>query len=356
MNFLPSKKKFLCDFFFLIPVETFKLDPKSMDFTVNKKIIFICIRWLCDVDAKNDDGQTPLHSAVKEGKIDIVKFLVENNAMIDANDNERVTPFQLAMAGGKLEVAHFLLQNGANIDARNSVDKTSLHLAASEGNIESVKFLVDNGAMIDAKENDSMTPFCCAVLSEKFDVAQFLIQSGANIDAKNAIDGLNLLHHSAANGKFETAKFLVENGAMVDPKTNDDQTPLHYAASNGWLEVVKFLVEKGAMIDARDKDDRTPLYLGYEYDKDCIINYLTNMKKRKAETEIPEENYNNKDPCVICYEPRNGFFVLLPCGHTSLCEFCCFKISTKRNNSKCPSCRKAVNSFKKIFYEQVQRS
>ena len=140
---------------------------------------------------------------------------------------------------------------------------------------------------------------------------------------------------------------------LIDTKIGEGVTILHTAARLGKLGVVKFLVEKGAMIDAKDNNDCTPIFFAYKYDQKAVIDYLTATKKRKAETEIPEETYNNKDPCVICYEPRNGLFVLLPCGHTSLCEFCCLQISTK-DHSKCPSCRKAITSFKKIFYEKPQ--
>ena len=72
---------------------------------------------------------------------------------------------------------------------------------------------------------------------------------------------------------------------------------------------------------------------------------------KKAENEIPEETYSNKAPCIICLSPRNGLFVLMPCGHTSLCENCCIKICYEENHSKCPSCRKPIKSYKKIFFQ-----
>ena len=217
-------------------------------------------------------------------------------------------------------MANYLLQNGANIDVKNYANRTFLHIAAREGKIEIVKFLVENGAVVDEKDIAGGTPFRLATSRYHFDVASLLLESGANIDTKTA----------------------------------EGQTILHTAARQGMLNVLKFLVEKGAKIDARDNNDQTPIFIAYKYDQKSIIDYLTATKKRKAETEIPEEIYNNKDPCVVCYEPRNGLFVLMPCGHTSLCEFCCLRISTSTDHSKCPSCRKAITSFKKIFYEKPQ--
>ena len=51
----------------------------------------------------------------------------------------------------------------------------------------------------------------------------------------------------------------------------------------------------------------------------------------------------NKYPCIICKRPRHKIYVLLPCGHTSLCESCCLWYS------KCPSCRKPIKSWQEIF-------
>ena len=144
------------------------------------------------------------------------------------------------------------------------------------------------------------------------------------------------------------------SSTCLGPKTAEGQTILHTAARQGMLNVIKFLVEKGAKIDARDNNDQTPIFIAYKYDQKSIIDYLTATKKRKAKTEIPEEIYNNKDPCVICYEPRNGLFVLLPCGHTSLCESCCIKITCKDDNSKCPTCRKPINAYNQIFFQKPE--
>merc|ERR1711994_703138 len=102
------------------------------------------------------------------------------------------------------------------------------------------------------------------------------------------------------------------------------------------LEVVKCLVENGAKIDPKDKDNQTPCFIALKNDFKEVADYLTKIKKRKAETQ-PREIFDSKDPCVLCFEPRNEFYVLLPCGHTCLCETCCMKITCKDDNSKCPS-------------------
>ena len=99
-----------------------------------------------------------------------------------------------------------------------------------------------------------------------------------------------------------------------------------------------------------NKDGQSPLYLAIKEKKQNIVDYLNETKNKQYENEIPKETYSNKDPCIICFKPRNELYALVPCGHTSLCETCCIKVKLEPH-SKCPSCRKAIKSYMKIFFQ-----
>ena len=147
-------------------------------------------------------------------------------------------------------------------------------------------------------------------------------------------------------------KYLVQNcGAEIDAKPKaDGSTALHDAAKRGSLEIVKFLVETGAEIDVRNNNNETPFYLSNRNEHKEISKYLLE-KKRDAENKTPQENINNKALCIMCFSARNGFYVLNPCGHMSLCEPCCFNLTQERY-SKCPSCRKPIRDYTKIFFQE----
>ena len=115
------------------------------------------------------------------------------------------------------------------------------------------------------------------------------------------------------------------------------------------MEIVKCLLKNGALFDEENKNGETPLYLATRVGKQKIADYLSETKN-KAENEIPKETYTNKDPCIICMKPRNQLYVLWPCSHTSLCEKCCIKVKLEPY-SKCPSCRKPIKSYKKLFFQ-----
>ena len=181
---------------------------------------------------------------------------------------------------------------------------------------------------------------------------KFLIENGASIDVKNQKQDTPL-HIATLNGAKDIVEILIENGASTDIKNLDQETALHIAVTENQLEIVKCLVEKGALVNAKNKDNFTPHFLAAKLNFNDIVEYLTKMKKRKAESE-PGEIINSKDPCIMCFEPRNGWYVLMPCGHTSLCEFCCIKITCKKDHAKCPTCRKPINSYNQIFFQKPE--
>ena len=180
-----------------------------------------------------------------------------------------------------------------------------------------------------------------------------LIENGAIVDAKNDHHGATPLYVASQNGHLESVKHLIKYKANVNEKCMKGKfTPLHIAAQQDKLEVVKFLVRNGAFIDVQDKDGETPLYIAIKKEYHDIANFLSEAKAR-VENESLKITYTNKDLCIICLKPRNHLYVLLPCGHTSLCETCCIKVKLQPN-SKCPTCRKQIKSYQKIFIQSPE--
>ena len=152
---------------------------------------------------------------------------------------------------------------------------------------------------------------------------------------------------------MDVVKFLFENGADINAKDNNNHTPFHFAArKNIQTEVLKFLIEKGAEIDLE--------YAFFSNDAIKIVQIL--LRKNKEETAENQTGKNsvilndNLDfyenlPCIVCLGPRNGIFAFMPCGHASLCEICCIKVSGRNSNGKCPTCRTPINEYKKIFFQ-----
>ena len=82
-------------------------------------------------------------------------------------------------------------------------------------------------------------------------------------------------------------------------------------------------------------------------DEGMLIYNLEDKNKHEISclADKPDQN-----PCVLCFFPKDGLFVLLPCGHDSLCESCTIKISSQLF-AICPSCRTPITGYKKNYIQ-----
>jgi len=94
-----------------------------------------------DVNAKDDNGWTPLHFAVYYGHKEIVELLITKGAEVNAKDNNGWTPLHLAAENGRKQVAELLIANGADVNAKDNNGWTPLHLAVDGGHTETADLL-----------------------------------------------------------------------------------------------------------------------------------------------------------------------------------------------------------------------
>lgn len=67
------------------------------------------------VNAKDDEGMSPLHAAAKNGYLDVAKMLIDNGAEVNATDKQKQTPLHAAAENGQAEMCELLLNNGAEL-------------------------------------------------------------------------------------------------------------------------------------------------------------------------------------------------------------------------------------------------
>jgi ankyrin repeat protein len=70
-------------------------------------------RLTTDVNARDAEGQTPLHRAATRGYKDLVELLIAKGAEVNAKHKNGQTPLQMAASEGHKEVVEFLKKHGA---------------------------------------------------------------------------------------------------------------------------------------------------------------------------------------------------------------------------------------------------
>lgn len=127
-----------------------------------------------NINKVDENGSTKLHNAVKNGKMDIVKFLVENGANINYMDRNKETPLSIAISYRKMDIIGYLIENGADINAKNNVGNTLLHNTIMNYDIDIMKYLVEKGADINAKNNAGKTPIEIGIESRDPEISAYM--------------------------------------------------------------------------------------------------------------------------------------------------------------------------------------
>jgi ankyrin repeat protein len=96
-----------------------------------------------EVNARDNDGKSPLHCAAEKGEVKVVEKLLEHKDIdVNAENGDGETPLHLAAIYGQLAVVNALIQKDANLNAANKQGKTPLHWAAQNGHVAVVKALL----------------------------------------------------------------------------------------------------------------------------------------------------------------------------------------------------------------------
>lgn len=136
---------------------------------------------------RNKKGQTLLHIAILQNKVDVVEFLVEKGCDVDAMDNSSETPLHYAAKKGLQNILLFLVQFECKTDVKNTNGNTPLHLAVNNGHERCVKALIYSSKTIDinAKNNCGNTPLHTAAKWGYLNIIKILIEAGALTNLSN---------------------------------------------------------------------------------------------------------------------------------------------------------------------------
>ena len=273
------------------PTDTATEHWLSTDFwlSVDLEKVHSELRCGADIEAKDDDGWTPLHFAAAFNKNPaVIQALLDAGADIEAKSDRSVTPLHLAANTSAIPaVIQVLLDAGADTEAKDDGGWTPLLGAAFNEDPVVIQVLLDAGADTEAKNDDGSTPL--HILVRRTDtpaVIQVLLDAGAGTEAKDK-NGRVPLHYAAVLNKDPAViQTLLDAGADIEAKDDDGITPLHVAV--GVSEdpaVIQTLLDAGADIEAKDDDGFTPLHYAAELNEDPpVIQALLNAASAKAES------------------------------------------------------------------------
>ena len=98
------------------------------------------------MDARDNDGNTPLHGAAREGQAETVALLLDRGADVNARDKDGGTPLHTAAVKGHTKAARIILNKGVDLNARDEDGHTPLY-GPTRGYTEMAKLLKKHGGV-----------------------------------------------------------------------------------------------------------------------------------------------------------------------------------------------------------------
>lgn len=119
---------------------------------------------------RSHEGLTVLFvSIVTSAPIELVELLVKKKpALIDVKNNEEISPIHEAIKNRRLDIVKVLIENGANVNAFDLDLENSLHYAASNCDYEIIEYLLKETEIdSSAKNRDEMNSLCLLIVRSR---------------------------------------------------------------------------------------------------------------------------------------------------------------------------------------------
>lgn len=279
------------------------------------EIVNFLLEQGADIEARNNDGQTPLHVAKNA---EAVRYLCAAGADANARDNEKLTPLHTITQNDLSDcnaAVETLLKHHADVSARDSRGRTPLHLACQLSGFEfwsivgSVKAFLHYNADIDAQDAEGATPLHEACGHYSPDVVKVLLAHHADLEVRDA-QGRTPIHRTCEphapppspsdymwipeeEVRLEILQLLLTHQTNIEAPDQQGRTPLHQTMSHGRVQdvLLKVLLEHRANIEARDALGCTPLHVAcrenYQYALPVLLEHQANIEARDALGRTP---------------------------------------------------------------------
>ena len=240
------------------------------------------VKLLIALDEFEKSGSTMLHATISHSHVGLAELLISEGFDVNAKNADGDTPLHRAAFGGvntggkALQMIRLLVERGADLRAKDNAGYTPLHVSARHSYLQRVELLLELGADANIVSAAGRTPLHTAATtwhSER--LIRELIRHGAKVNARDE-NGITPLHIACEKTQPPGVQALLDHGADVDALANRGGSPLHAAARAGfhYADHGKLLIDAGAYVNARDENKKTPLELARELDRDELVQLL----------------------------------------------------------------------------------
>ena len=223
--------------------------------------------------ARDGLGNTLLHYATQWKLNSAIPLIASRGASLEAANVTGETPLFIAVKIDSSPTVQALLSAGASIAGRDTLGNTALHTAVRWNALSAAETLISSKIDINAFNLYGKTPLHDAVRLGVFGMESLLVESGAYLESRDK-EGNTPLTEAMLKGSFRSAEHLANSGANVSTRNNNGDTPLMIAVEAERSDLVGLLLDKQAQIHAKDADGETPFTVALKISPRMMLTLL----------------------------------------------------------------------------------
>ncbi|XP_053322889.1 transient receptor potential cation channel subfamily A member 1 [Spea bombifrons] len=244
-----------------------------------------------NVNYTDNEKSSPLHIAVQNGGLEIVKALVSYGAKVDLKQNDNATALHFAATQGATQIVKFMISSYTGdkkiVDLPDGNNETPLHKSALFDHVELAQYLISMGANIDAEDDEMRTPLLLATSCSAWNIVNLLLCKGANVKLTDNY-GRNFLHLAVLQPgglkNINNECLQMENiKALVSDEDSEGCTPLHYACRQGVPNSINNLLGLNVSLYSKSKNKRSALHFAACYGR---INTCQRLLRFVSDTRL----------------------------------------------------------------------
>ncbi|CAI8033696.1 E3 ubiquitin-protein ligase mib1 [Geodia barretti] len=216
------------------------------------------------------EGVTTLHVAALNGRLNVVRVLLEHKADLSATNVDRnETPLSAASRLNYYHITKLLMDEGSDVNISDVSGNTPLHNTCGLGFSRMVALLLSyRKCNLELRNKIGSTPLYISSQCFKPDITRLLLDAGADVSSICMLSA-NAVVFAIIKGFFGGVETYIEHDQGVinaikdtcelNKQSYNGSTPLHLACYRGNIMCVECLVGYGAILETTDLESRSPL-------------------------------------------------------------------------------------------------